>query len=85
MAGALLEVVTSEGTPRPEAKEPPGTRSQRVEYWEPAEGRLCKVATIHRYLRPDGTLGASGKPDPKRVFYEGEIFAPHVEPPAKEE
>lgn len=24
-----------------------------------------EIARAHRYLRPDGTLGASGKPDPK--------------------
>jgi len=25
------------------------------------------MVEIHRYLQPDGTLGASGRPDPKRV------------------
>lgn len=79
--GELLEIIVSEGTPRAEAKEPAGTRSQRIEYWESTGRELRKVAFIHRYLRPDGTLGASGMPDPKRVFYNGEIFAAHVEPP----
>jgi hypothetical protein len=27
-----------------------------------------KVAMVHRYLRMDGTLGASGMPDPKKVI-----------------
>ncbi len=26
------------------------------------------VAYVHQYLRPDGTIGASGRPDPKRLF-----------------
>jgi hypothetical protein len=34
-----------------------------VESW----GRQREVARAHRYLRPNGTLGASGKPDPKTV------------------
>lgn len=77
-----MEIVRSEGTPNPRAGEPPGTRSQRVEYWDSTGSELVKVATCHRYLRPDGSLGASGKPDPKRVFHDGEVFAPHVQAPA---
>lgn len=30
------------------------------------------VAITHRYVRPDGTIGASGKPDPK-LLVEGDI------------
>jgi hypothetical protein len=78
----LLEVIASEGTPNPAAEEPPGTRSQRVEYWGTDGGRLVKVAVIHRYLRPDGSLGASGLPDPKRVLHAGTLYAPHVQPPS---
>lgn len=48
--------------------------SQRVEYWEADQGALVKVAVVHRYLRPDGTLGASGKPDPKRVLHAGVVY-----------
>jgi hypothetical protein len=75
--GELLEVVDSSGTPSLKAGQPPGTLSQRVSYWETSGGELRKVAVIHRYLRPDGSLGASGLPDPKRVLHEGVIYARH--------
>lgn len=42
--------------------QPPCTRSQVVFYFDQSGAR---VAVVHQYLRPDGTLGASGKPDPK--------------------
>jgi hypothetical protein len=29
---------------------------------------------VHQYLRPDGTLGLSGRPDPKLVLYEGVVY-----------
>lgn len=50
---------------------PPGTRSQIVRYASPG-GEW--VATVHRYLRPDGSLGASGKLDPKRLRIGGIIY-----------
>jgi hypothetical protein len=33
------------------------------------------IAVVHQYLRPDGTIGASGRPDPKRLFLEDRILA----------
>ena len=36
-------------------------RSQVVSYFD----RAVRVAICHRYVLPDGTLGASGRPDPK--------------------
>jgi hypothetical protein len=27
-----------------------------------------EIARVHQYLRPDGTIAASGKPDPKRLL-----------------
>lgn len=42
----------------------PGTLSQELRYYD-KENNL--VAKTHRYLRPDGTLAASGLEDPKRV------------------
>lgn len=56
----------------PEKKgEPMGTRSQFIRYSD--KGRW--VVEIHQYLRPDGTLGASGRPDPKRLRLEGIIYS----------
>ena len=54
------------------ANEPYCTRSQEVSYIDPSTNQ--EVARAHRYLRPDGTLGASGKPDAKRVFFDGFLY-----------
>lgn len=43
-------------------REPPGTVSHMLLYFE-AEDTL--VAKVHEYLRPDGTRGASGLRDPQ--------------------
>ena len=29
------------------------------------------LALVHLYLRPDGSLGGSGRPDPKVVVHQG--------------
>lgn len=44
--------------------EPNCTHSQLLIYWD---GDGNPVAMVHQYLRPDGTIGGSGWPDPKRV------------------
>jgi len=51
------------------AHEPYCTESQQVSYRDSATGE--ELARAHRYVRPDGSLGASGMPDPKRVFLKG--------------
>ena len=51
------------------AAEPYCTRSEAILYLDP-QGN--KVAIAHRYLRRDGSLGASGLPDPKCVWHRGE-------------
>lgn len=68
--GEFHQVIISEGKNSP-PHEPAGTRSQMVSYRD-ANGD--EVARVHQYLRPDGTLGASGRPDPKRLFYNGVIY-----------
>jgi len=40
------------------------THSEFVRYVD-SSGKL--IVELHRYLRPDGSLGASGKLDPKRL------------------
>lgn len=42
-----------------------------IEYLDTAGNR---VALVHRYLRPDGTLGASGKEDPKALMHDGVYY-----------
>jgi hypothetical protein len=64
--GELIPTVLSDGIPSPNAGQRAGTRSQMVAYRD-RQGR--KIAIVHRYLRPDQTLGGSGKPDPKMVLH----------------
>lgn len=66
-AGEFTEKVIADNHPsKPKAKEPFCTRSQIVDY---IGHRGHTVVRFHRYLRPDGTLGASGLPDPKVILY----------------
>jgi hypothetical protein len=62
--GELREQVVYDARPRRSSGQGTGTRSQRVIYTD-QNGR--QVATVHQYLKPDGSLGGSGRPDPKRV------------------
>jgi hypothetical protein len=73
LRGELFPVVIDQGQPQPEiaAKEPSGTVSQTVSY---RDRNNDEVARVHQYLRPDGKLGASGLPDPKRLFEEETFF-----------
>ena len=66
-AGEFAERIIADRHPsKPKANEPFCTRSQMVSYIDRA-GR--EVVRFHRYLRTDGTLGASGKPDPKVILH----------------
>jgi hypothetical protein len=59
------------------ANEPFCTYSQMISYRDAADN---EAARVHQYLRPDGTIGASGKPDPKRLFVKGELYRLHRKP-----
>lgn len=63
---------------RPPQGEPYCTNSQIIYYYEPGGGLL---AVAHQYLRPDSTLGGSGKPDPKRLILPDKILAVRSKPP----
>lgn len=52
----------------PLAREKVCTRSQIASFLDQWGQAVCKV---HRYVRLDGTLGASGKNDPKFLLHEG--------------
>ena|SRR5437773_675027 len=56
------------------ANEPHCTQSQMLSYRDSAGN---EVARVHQYLRPDGRVGASGKPDPKRLYKDGELYRLH--------
>jgi hypothetical protein len=44
------------------------------------DSRWRLVAKAHQYLRPDGTLGASCKPDPKKLVVNGEEWIADPDP-----
>jgi hypothetical protein len=67
--GELSTKNLRDGHPSPASSgEPPCTRSQIIAYLD-HKGRR-RVAIVHQYLRRDGKLGASGKPDPKKLFHD---------------
>lgn len=47
------------------------TMSQTVEYWD-RFGNL--VARVHQYVRRDGTIAGSGRPDPKLLVQDGVTY-----------
>jgi len=53
------------------ANEPFCTKSQMVSYRDQDDN---EVARVHQYLRQDGNLGLSGKPDPKRLLQNGILY-----------
>jgi hypothetical protein len=53
------------------ASEPFCTQSQMISY---RDADNTEIARVHQYLRTDGSLGASGKPDPKRLFEDGILY-----------
>lgn len=64
--GELAVTVTrSRPAPIETSSIPHGCQSQELRYFD-KEGN--EVARVHQYLKPDGTIGASGLPDPKRVL-----------------
>jgi hypothetical protein len=72
LAGELRASLKREGHPAPAASgQPYCTRSQEVFYFD-LEG--MEVARVHQYLRPDGLLGGSGRPDPKRLLQGGTLY-----------
>jgi hypothetical protein len=76
--GLLTVVVIREGHPSPPlANEPFCTRSQLIEYGTQSG---VAVAVVHQYLRPDGSLGLSGRPDPKMILDRGVMYLPDEEP-----
>lgn len=70
--GILTARIREDGHPSPERSgEPYCTRSQIIAYLDDSGD---EIALVHQYLRRDGTLGASGRPDPKRIFVDGTLY-----------
>lgn len=71
LAGQLIAHVKRSTHPsRTKADEPFCTQTQEISYLEGA----VEVARIHQYLRRDGSIGASGRPDPKRICENGNLY-----------
>lgn len=76
--GELSTVLKRNSHPEPSPKgEPSCTHSQFIVYYTPA-GEA--IAGVHQYVRPDGTLGGSGRPDPKRLVVGSEILCTRATP-----
>ena len=56
---------------RTKAEEPFCTHTQEISY---LDEQGVEVARVHQYLRPDQSIGAKGRPDPKRLFVNGVLY-----------
>src|SRR5690349_6153950 len=70
--GELAVKILHTGTPAPSSGQDEGTRSEYIAYLGP-DGRT--IAEAHRFVRLDGSIGASGMPDPKMILYMGTIYS----------
>ena len=67
-SGDVAQMIQSSNVPSPSSGQPRGTRSERIVYFD--GGQLIAVA--HRFVAPDGSIGGSGRPDPKAVRFGNE-------------
>jgi hypothetical protein len=63
--------VIRDGEPEPDSNEPPGTRSWAISIRDEIG---IEVVQAHMYKRPGWVIGASGKPDPKRIYKDGKLY-----------
>src|SRR5215475_9325533 len=73
-AGEFREVILDQRPASTEYGQPPNTLSQSLSY---RDGDDREMARVHRFLREDGSIGGSGRPDPKRVLYNGTLYRLH--------
>lgn len=76
--GEFTEVVVYSEEPADPRRYPPGTRSERIRYLD-RQGR--QKAEVHQYTKRDGSLAASGRPDPKILYHRGELLIATTQPP----
>lgn len=67
-----LVALRKKSTHRNPPGEPYCTRSELVCYYTHSAEL---VAIVHQYRRPDNTIGAGGRPDPKRLVLADKILA----------
>ena len=66
--GHFIERLHKSNLASPKVRQDPCTHSQ-ILYYYLRNGK--KIAVVHRFLRPNGTLGGSGLPDPKSLLIKG--------------
>lgn len=71
-SGELKAALIYSGKPIRKVGLPEGSRSEMISYRDANDFELARA---HRYVLPDGRIGASGKPDPKRIFKDGRLYA----------
>jgi len=71
-SGELIAVAIHEGTPTPDKQQPLGTKTVTVAIRETVDGP--DLAHAHGFIQPDGTIGASGLMDPKRIWKDGKVY-----------
>jgi hypothetical protein len=69
--GELRTVIISRNPRRGGDRRVRNSESQIMDYFDRNGHR---VARVHQYRMPDGSLGGSGKPDPKSIFHEGVFY-----------
>lgn len=68
----IPQVLRDDHLKEPQKKgEPSCTHGQMIRYVDKA-GQW--VVEVFQYLRPNGTIGGSGKPDPKRLRIENTVY-----------
>lgn len=68
--GLITAISHSQSPASPRSNQPEGTISELVDYFHGHE----LIATAHRFVLPDGSIGASGLPDPKMVVSGGTMY-----------
>ena len=71
-SGTVVAVSLYRAPADPAQNQPRGTMSLMLSYRDARSG--AELARVHQYLRPDGTLGGSGLPDPKRLLDDGVVY-----------
>jgi hypothetical protein len=70
--GDVRTLKIADGHPSPaDSGEEFCTRSQRIGYFD-ANGN--QIAQVHQYVHRNGSLGGSGRPDPKLILHEGTLY-----------
>jgi len=72
-AGEFTVIVLRSHSASPLLGMPAGTVSQLIAYLD-REGKT--IAKARRYLKPDGSLGASGRADPKALIRDDVLYRP---------